>query len=301
MSLTTEEKLKLKDQGFIPQRDGEYFACRIITENGFFDSLHLRKVAEIANKYGKGEVCFTVRLTVEIPWIKYNDIDNVKKELATVGLYSGGTGNRVRPIVACKSLYCNYGFIDTKALAEKIHKMFYLNFYNKKLPHKFKIAIGGCPNNCIKPELNDISIVGQRVPDINESNCKGCMKCEVIASCKIGALTLVDEKIKIDRSKCNNCGICIKAECNFNAIGCSKEGVIVFVGGKWGKFSRIGDKLPGSYSINEALSIIKKAILYYSENGKTKERFGDMIDRIGKDIVIQELNNAPNEVSLTDG
>ena len=292
MDITAEEKLKLKGQGFIPQRDGESFACRVITENGFFNSEHLQKVSEIAEKYGRGEVCFTVRLTVEIPWIKHDDIDNVKKELASVGLYPGGTGDRVRPIVACKSLYCQYGFIDTKSLAEKIHEIFYLGFYDKKLPHKFKIAIGGCPNNCIKPDLNDISIVGQRVPVINKTNCKGCKNCEVIASCKIGALTMTDGKVEIDRSKCNNCGICINAKCNFDAIACSREGVSIFAGGKWGKVSRRGDKLPGVYSTNEALSIIEKAILYYGENGKTKERFGDMIDRIGKDVVLQELSGA---------
>ena len=33
------------------------------------------------------------------------------------------------------------------------------------LPHKFKIAVGGCPNNCVKPDLNDLGIVGQRVPN----------------------------------------------------------------------------------------------------------------------------------------
>ena len=34
-----------------------------------------------------------------------------------------------------------------------------------KLPHKFKIAVGGCPNNCVKPNLNDLGIIGQRVPE----------------------------------------------------------------------------------------------------------------------------------------
>ena len=28
------------------------------------------------------------------------------------------------------------------------------------LPAKFKIGVGGCPNNCVKPTLNDIGIVG---------------------------------------------------------------------------------------------------------------------------------------------
>lgn len=30
------------------------------------------------------------------------------------------------------------------------------------LPHKFKIAVGGCPNNCVKHNLNDVGIVGWR-------------------------------------------------------------------------------------------------------------------------------------------
>ena len=32
--------------------------------------------------------------------------------------------------------------------------------------HKFKIAVGGCPNNCVKPDLNDLGIIGQMVPKL---------------------------------------------------------------------------------------------------------------------------------------
>ena len=32
------------------------------------------------------------------------------------------------------------------------------------LPAKFKIGVGGCPNNCVKPTLNDIGIVGAVLP-----------------------------------------------------------------------------------------------------------------------------------------
>ena len=31
------------------------------------------------------------------------------------------------------------------------------------LPHKFKISVGGCPNSCIKPSLNDFGVEGNRV------------------------------------------------------------------------------------------------------------------------------------------
>ena len=35
--------------------------------------------------------------------------------------------------------------------------------HDVKLPHKFKIAVGGCPNNCVKPDLNDLGVIGQRI------------------------------------------------------------------------------------------------------------------------------------------
>ena len=289
MTITVAEKLKLKGQGFIPQRDGEHFSCRVITENGFLNSRELQKIAEISHKYGNGEVCFTVRLTVEIPWIKYNDIENVKNELSTINLYSGGTGDRVRPIVSCKGLYCKYGSINTKELAKEIHDKFYLGFYDKKLPHKFKIAVGGCPNNCVKPDLNDIGIVGQRKPYIDKSICRGCKNCTVISSCKMGALSMVDGKLVVNHSICNNCGICISAKCNFDAISCEKEGFKLYLGGKWGRNIRRGNALSKIYSKDEILAKIEQIIIFYAKHGNPKERFGDMIDRIGFEQVKKEI------------
>ncbi|MBO5751143.1 MAG: hypothetical protein J6R80_01925, partial [Kiritimatiellae bacterium] len=76
------------------------------------------------------------------------------------GLETGGTGPKVRPIVSCKGTTCVFGLIDTYALSEEIHNRFYKGYGKLKLPHKFKMAVGGCPNNCVKPNLNDIGIVG---------------------------------------------------------------------------------------------------------------------------------------------
>ncbi|MDI6604280.1 MAG: nitrite reductase [Thermoanaerobacteraceae bacterium] len=288
--ISAEEKAKLKDQGFIPQRDGKHYSCRVITENGCLNSEKNQKLSDIAEKYGRGYMCYTVRLTIEIPWIKYEDIEKVKAELKEVGLYTGGTGARVRPVVACKGTYCGFGFLDTQLIAKEIHERFYKKYYDVKLPHKFKIAVGGCPNNCIKPDLNDIGIMGQKVPLLDESLCLGCKKCGVEAACRVNAAKVIDGKLKIDREKCNNCGFCID-KCHFEAMKCEKEGVKIFIGGKWGKAVRRGNVLPGIYSIEEAMDIIEKAILYYKENGNTKERFGDMIDRIGFEEVSYQILN----------
>ena len=64
-------------------------------------------------------------------------------------------------MVSCKGTTCQYGLIDAYDLSREIHERFFKGYGSVKLPHKFKIAVGGCPNNCVKPDLND---VGHRGP-----------------------------------------------------------------------------------------------------------------------------------------
>lgn len=73
--------------------------------------------------------------------------------------------------------------IDTFSISEKIHNKFYKGYRDLVLPHKFKIAVGGCPNNCVKPDINDIGIVGQKVPNIDNTKCYKCKVCAVLKSC----------------------------------------------------------------------------------------------------------------------
>ena len=100
-------------------------------------------------------------------FINYENIDKLCAFLKENGLETGGTGPKVRPIVSCKGTTCQYGLIDTFDLSEKIHYRFYKGFRDLVLPHKFKIAVGGCPNNCVKPDLNDIGVIGYKKPILN--------------------------------------------------------------------------------------------------------------------------------------
>jgi dissimilatory sulfite reductase (desulfoviridin) alpha/beta subunit len=281
MKITEEMRKAVKGQGFLSNNDGKHFSCRVITENGAITADQLINVAEIAKKYGNGDISLTSRLTLEIPGIKYEDIENTKEYLKKDNLVSGGTGSRVRPIVPCKGTVCTFGLCDTQGIGTTLHKEFYEKWYDVKLPHKFKIGVGGCPNNCIKPSLNDFGIIGQFVPELDEDMCSGCKKCAPKDACKVGAIHIVDGKMEIDREKCNNCGLCI-GKCHFDAVEEGKKGLKVYLGGKWGKASRPGTPIAGVYTEEEVISILEKVLLIYREQGKTGERFGDMIDRIGE-------------------
>ena len=180
-ALLTEDEIK-RVKGLGCLRDKRYpdvFNVRVLTRNGKLTSDEHRAIAEASDRFGSGSVAMTTRLTMEIQGVKYDKIQPLIEFLAGYGLTTGGTGTLVRPVVSCKGTTCQYGLCDTYALSEKLHEQFYLGYHGVKLPHKFKIAVGGCPNNCVKPDLNDLGIIGQRVPAVDLDKCKGCKVCQV--------------------------------------------------------------------------------------------------------------------------
>ena len=289
LNITAEEKKALKGRGYILTNDGEHFIARIITIDGLLNSEEMAVVSEAARKFGDGRVAMTTRLTVEAQGITYENIEPFNEFIAKVGLYTGGTGSRVRPIVACKGTVCVHGLINTQELAREIHEQFYKGWYDVKLPHKFKIGIGGCPNNCIKPGLNDFGIMGQEVPEYDPDDCSGCKKCAVVEKCPVKAAHLDEDGImQIDRDACNNCGKCIGA-CNFDTVSLKKVGYKIIVGGYWGKRQHPGYVIDEIYTKEEVFEMIERSILLYREQGKTGERFGMFIDRIGLDNFTAQL------------
>ena len=64
-------------------------------------------------------------------------------------------------------------------------------------------------------------------------------------------------------------------------IVASKKGYSVFVGGAAGARPRVAEKLVENISEQEVIEIVKRIVSFYQEKGKTPERLGLFIDRIG--------------------
>ena len=292
--LPPEEIKRVKALGcLMDKRFGDVFNVRVITRNGKITAVQQRVVAEAAERFGSGEITMTTRLTLEIQGVPYTNIDPLIAFLAEHDLETGGTGSLVRPVVSCKGTICQYGLIDTFALSEEIHERFYKGFNDVKLPHKFKIAVGGCPNNCVKPDLNDLGVIGQRVPVVDESLCRGCKICQVESGCplkdaKVGEVN-DERKLKIDKAACNHCGRCI-GKCPFGAVKEAETGYRIYIGGRWGKRVAHGQALEKIFTDKEeVMQVIEKAILFFRDEGITGERFADTIDRLGFSYVQDKL------------
>ena len=290
MAITKEQIMSVKGRGFLRNRGTECFSGRLVSVGGAFDASALRTIAECAEKFGSGKVIFTSRLSAEIVGIPFDKIPEAERFVQENGLNFGGTGAKVRPITACKGTTCVYGNIDTQALAQTIHDRFYVGMADVKLPHKFKIGVGGCPNSCMKPSLNDVGIEGCKKVSFDQEICRGCGKCAVAENCPSKAVTVADGKATVDATKCTKCGVCV-GKCPFGAVPKEAESACrIYVGGTWGKKQRMGTLLRGTFTEAEVPDMIEKVMLWFKENGYAKERLGAAIDRIGVDALESALS-----------
>jgi dissimilatory sulfite reductase (desulfoviridin) alpha/beta subunit len=271
----------LKEGGFMRQKDAGYFSLRLHIVGGQLDADKAIKIAEISKKYGRGYIHLTTRQGVEIPFVHLDNVTKIKKELEGSGISTGVCGPRVRTVTACQGdLVCPRSMIDCEDIAAKIDSA----YYGKKLPHKFKFAVTGCPAGCIKPEENDLGVQGAILPYYDSEQCSFCGLCKEV--CLSGAIEIADEKILFDESLCNNCGECVKS-CPMECWKPKVKGYIVFVGGKMGKKPRFADVLPFIVEKEEELfNIFEKTMDFYKKYGNNRERFGDTLDRVGLDKLL---------------
>lgn len=274
------------------KRYDDIFNVRVLTRNGKITSSEHKTIAKAAELFGNSEVALTTRLNMEIQGVPYDSIEPLREYLAEHGLETGGTGSGVRSVISCKGTSCIFGNIDTFALSKKIYERFFVGYRDVVLPRKIKIGVGGCPNNCAKPDSNDIGIVGQRVPRTNLDSCRSCKICNVERSCPMKVAT-TDElgKIHIDHNSCNSCGVCQKA-CPFGAIEQKRHGQKIMIGGQLGRHWSKGTALDNIYeSDEEVLDLIEKIILFYRDEGVVGERFSKTIERLGFDYVQDKIIN----------
>lgn len=151
----------LKTRGFLKQRQEGFFILRTRMSRGVYKKEDLKKIAEISDKYGKGFVHASTRQGLEIPFIKLADIEKIENELKDANIEVGTSGARLRTTTICPgNNWCRVGLIDPFGLNERIEKELGLKC-GVDMPHKFKMAISGCPNMCTRGQASEIGIHGQ--------------------------------------------------------------------------------------------------------------------------------------------
>ena len=147
--------LKLGEKGVILQRDNQTYAIAPHIPCGVVTPQLLRKLADVAEKYGAKALKITGATRIAIIGLKEEDIDAVWNDL---GMSAGAAvGLCVRSIRACPgTTFCKLGKQDALrvglALDEKYH--------GSVLPNKLKMSVSGCLLNCAESWVRDIGLTG---------------------------------------------------------------------------------------------------------------------------------------------
>lgn len=276
-------------------------AIRLRIPGGHLKAKYLNIIKDLAEKFGNGTVHLTTRQGYEIPGVNLDDLEKVKNFMADMiyeiekdcnviletpenGYPSAGTRN----ISACiGNRVCRFSNSDTTLLAQKIENAIYPNNYH------LKVAITGCPNDCIKAHMNDIGIIANVTPAYDSERCIVCEAC--IDNCRqrvSNALRLENYKIILDEKYCLRCGECI-LKCPTGAFKRGKQLYRIIAGGRTGKRNpRLANTLIDNAAEEVVLTVCKNIynfIYKYINTKLPKEHLGYIIDRVGQDAFIEEV------------
>ena len=269
---------ELKKGGMMRQAEAGLFSVRLHVVGGRLATPQLRAIQDAADRFGRGEIHLTSRQGVEIPFVPQDSLSVLKEFLAPSGVGVGVCGPTVRTVTACQGCrVCPSGVINSPELAEAVDR----ELYGKPVPHKFKVGISGCVNNCMKAEENDAGIKGWIEPRWEKSACDFCGICEAVCPSKAIVISAGDGRLVIDPELCIGCGDCITS-CPSGSMREKSRGYRIFAGGKFGRRPSLGKRILGVLRTKEeAMEAILAVLDFFRIHGKPRERFGDTLQGTG--------------------
>lgn len=112
--------------GVLEQKQKGFFVIRLKIPFGQVNSDQLPRIARISKKYGRGELYFTTRQGVEIPWVESANLEKAKEAITAIGLTLGASSPRLRVVTACPgNSVCKHGQKNSQGFAKDIDDRFF--------------------------------------------------------------------------------------------------------------------------------------------------------------------------------
>ena len=279
----------------------------------FYTAEYLRKLCDlwdfrgsgITNMHGStGDIIFLGTTTPQIEEIFWELSHNLGQDL-------GGSGSNLRTPSDCiGAARCEYACYDTQAICYDLTQEYQDELHRPAFPYKFKFKFDGCPNCCVASiARSDISFIGTWRDDIkidqkavqayiggeippNGNAHSGRdwgafdIDKEVINLCPTNCMWMEGKDLKIDTKECTRCMHCINVMPRALRIG-DDRGLSMLVGAKAPILdgAQMGSLLVPFVKVEEPYDEIKEVIEaiwdYWMEEGKNRERLGELMKRQG--------------------
>ena len=149
---------------------------------------------------------------------------------------------------------------------------------NIRFHHEFRIALCDCPNACSRPQIADIGIMGAMVPVVGTADCTTCNACVQACPDQAVMFTEIEEKPVIDQDLCQCCGRCIRI-CPAHTLEPARTGFRILLGGRLGRHPRLALEMPGLYSHDQVLTVVRTCLDFYKTHSKNGQRFSRLFTR----------------------
>ncbi len=138
------------------QKDGTYSVVPRMF-GGLCTPKDLRAIADVCDKFEVPEMKVTGGQRIDLFGIKKEDLPAVWRDLSEAGFVSGHAyGKAMRTVKTCAGkTWCRFGTQDSTGLGVKLEEL----TWGSWMPHKFKLAVSGCPRNCAEATIKDFGVV----------------------------------------------------------------------------------------------------------------------------------------------
>jgi len=293
----------------------------------FYTTEYLRQLCDLwdlrgsglTNMHGStGDIIFLGTTTPQLEEVFYELTHTFNQDL-------GGSGSNLRTPADCiGQARCEYACYDTQDLCHTLTNDYQDELHRPAFPYKFKFKFDGCPNCCVASiARSDMSFIGTWKDDIRIDQdavagyVKGDFKPnagahagrdwgkfdiqkEVIGLCPTGCMKYENGKLTIDNRECTRCMHCINVMPR--ALRPGKEtGCSILCGAKAPILdgAQMGSLLVPFIEVNkedgyQAIKDVIEAVWdWWMEEGKNRERLGELMKRQGLQKLLEMTNIKP--------
>ncbi|MDK2917960.1 MAG: hypothetical protein PWQ37_693 [Candidatus Petromonas sp.] len=149
--------------GIYEQRDLETYMVRTRIPSGIITLAQLKKISELADKYGNGYIHFTTRQDIQFHGITLKNTVHILEELLEVGIITRGTGGNTPRNVTCSPLsgVSKDEVFDVTEYAAKTTSHFLKDPTALNLPRKYKIAFSNSPADTGYATVADLGFIAK--------------------------------------------------------------------------------------------------------------------------------------------
>jgi len=275
----------------------------------FYTSDALRTICDIWERHGSGLTNMHGSTgDIILLGTTTDQLEPTFSELTANDFDLGGSGSDMRTPSACVGpARCEWAMYDTLALCNDLTQNWQDELHRPAFPYKFKIKCAGCPNDCVASVARaDMSIIGTWRDQIriDQGEVQAAAKAgldiqkDVCGNCPTKCIEWDGSTLKIDDSNCVKCMHCINAMPKALRPGVDR-GATILLGSKAPivEGALLSSVLVPFIKIeppyDEIKELVEKIWDFWGENGKNRERVGELMQRVGLGNFLEAIEVEP--------